>query len=185
MADAIADLLISKQKFPRDLFHSWEIPQGQNLRWRQPKRLQRNYLFGFGDRVLGALEFEENYYLQRATAKTAAGEWRFKYTRYSLPKVTIQKKDNLLAETILETNWGWRGNLKFPGGYRYTWVPANFRENEYTFISAENFPVVRFWPRTRILKFESEVEINPAIYHDPHIQLLTMLGWFLILMRFC
>lgn len=179
MLNTIADRLTNPNSFSQ----SWERTEGQILRWTQPKRLRSDYLLRSNGQVLGTLQYENNHFIRRAAAKTAEGEWRFKYTRFSLPKVTISNQDNLLAEAILETNWGWYGKLDLPGNYRYVWKSTGSSENEFYFLTPEDHPVVYFRPRFGFFKLESEVEIESAVLHNPHLPLLTMLGWFLVLLR--
>lgn len=183
MLNTIADRLTNTNPFSQALSQSGERTEGQILRWTQPKRLQSDYLLRSNDQVLGTLQYENNHFIRRAAAKTAEGEWRFKYTRFSLPKVTISNNDNLLAEAILETNWGWYGNLDLPDGCQYLWKPTEPSENEFCFLTPEDHPVVYFRPRFGFFKLESEVEIDPAVLHNPQLPLLTMLGWFLVLLR--
>jgi len=160
-----------------------ERSQGYVLHWTQPKRLQTDYVLRSKDHIFGTLKYEENHFIRRAVATTAEVEWRFKYTRFSLPKVTIQQKNDLLAETIMETNWGSSGHLLFAGDCHYGWKSTNDAETEYHFFTPEGRSLVFFRPRFGFLKFEAETEIDPVALQNPHIPLLLMLGWFLLLIR--
>ena len=98
------------------LSRNWESTKGQFLHWKQPKRFQKKFQLHAQEYIWGTLTFENNQFIPRAAAKTADQEWAFKYTRFSLPKVTIQKKNELVAQAIIETNWGWHGSLVFDDG---------------------------------------------------------------------
>jgi hypothetical protein len=183
MINTITDILTNTQSLPLTLSHNWEIIKGQTLHWKQPKRLQGEYLLQSQDHTWGILQCDENHFIRRANVKTAAEEWRFKYTRFSLPKVTIQIKNNLVAQAIIETNWGWRGTLILADNLRYTWKTTGYTEDEFCFLTKDNHPVLFIRPRTGLLKLEAEVEIDPAILHNPHLPLLATLSWFLVLLR--
>jgi hypothetical protein len=165
------------------LSRNWEETKGQNLYWRQPKRLRNEFVFGSQNQTWGTLQYQEDHYIRRATAKTADRQWNFKYTRFSLPKVTITQHHNLIAQTILETNWGWRGTLILPNEGRYTWELIDETEKGFRFLTDDGYPLISFHPRFGFLKLEAQVDIAPSVSHHPHLPLLTMLGWFLILIR--
>jgi len=162
---------------------NWEATKGQTLQWKQQKRLRSEYQLHSQDHLWGTLQFEKNQFLPRATAQTANQEWGFKYTRFSLPKVTVQKKNDLVAQAIIETNWGWRGTMILAEGPRYTWKSIEYAEKEFCFLSPDNHPMVFIQPYTSFLKLEAEVEIDPAVLHHPHLPLMVMVGWFLVLLR--
>lgn len=134
---------------------------------------------------MGTLKYDDNHFIHRATAKTAEKEWVFKYTRLSLPKVTIQKGNSLVAQAIIDANWGGQGTVIFPCDRRYTWKSTGYTENEFCFLTPDHHPIVFFRPYTGLLKIEAEVEIDPAASHHPNTPLLSMLGWFLVLLRLC
>jgi hypothetical protein len=164
---------------------NWEITKGETLQWKQPKRFHSEYKLYLEDHLWGTLLLDENHLIPRATAKTANQEWGFKYTRFSLPKITVQKKHDLVAQAIIETNWGWSGTLILADGHRYLWKPTDYAENEFCFLTVEKHPLVFFKPRRGFLKLEADVDIDPVVLHNPHLPLLVILGWFMILLRFC
>jgi hypothetical protein len=189
MINTNTDILSKKHPLSLPFSRNWEITKGKMLLWKQPKRLRSEYQLHSQDHLWGSLNYENAHYIHRAIAKTAEEEWIFKYTRFSLPKVTVQMKNDLVAQAIIETNWGWRGTLIFNDGPRYTWQSTDHAQigsdNEFCFLTPEGHPVVFFRPRTGLFKLEAEVEIDPAVLHNPRIPLLTMLGWFLVLLRLC
>jgi hypothetical protein len=176
-------LVTNHQYFLKSSLSILEKTKGQTLSWRQPQRFKRNYLLKSKDKIVGSLIFNGNNFIRRGIAGTEDGELRFKYSRFSLPKVTISTKGNLLAEIILEANWGWHGSLDLPGGYQYKWKPSDEYQKQYHFSDKDDYPIVIIKPRLGFFKFESEVEIDPSGIKNPHIVLLTMLGWFLVLLR--
>jgi hypothetical protein len=159
------------------------LTKGQTLYWRQPKRFKSAYLLQSQDQVIGSMRFEGNNFIRRGISGTEAGELRFKFSRFSLPKVTISSQEGLFAEVILEVNWGWYGSLDLPGGHQYIWKPSEIYKNQYHFTDTDDYPIVTINPRPGFLKIESEVNIDPAGFENPHLTLLTMLGWFLVLLR--
>ena len=175
--------LTSHEVYHQSIWRGLEKTKGQTLSWRQTKRFKSNYLLKSQERVVGSLSFEGNNFIRRGIAGTDVGELRFKYSRFSLPKVTISTKESLLAEVILEANWGWYGSLDIPGGYQYKWKPSETTKNQYHFTDLDDYPIVTIKPRLGFFKFESEVAIDPASFGNPHISLLTMLSWFLVLLR--
>jgi hypothetical protein len=175
--------LTSHEYYHQSTSRGLEDNKGQTLSWKQPQRFKNNYLLISQDQVVGCLNFEGNNFIRRGIAGTEIGELRFKYSRFSLPKVLISTKESLLAEVILEANWGWYGSLDLPGGYQYNWKPSDTYKNQYFFTDKEDYPIVTFRPRLGFFKFESDVVINPTGYENPHLWLLTMLGWFLVLLR--
>jgi hypothetical protein len=185
MINTNIDILTDTQPQSLPLSRNWEITKGQTLHWKQPKRLQSEYQLHSQDHIWGKLKYDENHFIRLATAKTAEKAWVFKYTRFTLPKVTIQKKNDLVAQATIETNWGWQGTLIFPEGHRYTWKSTGYAEQEFCFLTHDDHPVVYFKPRTGLFKLEAEVEIDPSVLHHPNTPLLSMLGWFLVLLRLC
>jgi hypothetical protein len=176
-------LVTNHQFFLQSSLSVLEKTKRQTLSWRQPKRFKRNYLLKSEDKVVGSLIYNGNNFIRRGIAGTEDGELSFKYSRFSLPKVTISTKGNLLAEVILEANWGWHGSLDLPGGYQHKWKPSELFRNQYHFTSSDNYPIVTIKSRFGFFKFESEVDINPAGINNPHLSLLSTLGWFLVLIR--
>ena len=185
MINTNTNISTNTQSLTLPFSQNWEVTKGQTLQWRQPKRFRREYQLHSQDHTWGTMLFDENHFITRATAITAEKEWNFKYTRFSLPKVTVQKKNDLVAQAIIETNWGWCGTLILADGRRYTWKSTDHTENEFRFLTSNEFPVMYFRPRVRLFKIEAEVEIDPTVLHNPHLPLLTMLGWFLVLLRLC
>lgn len=183
MIDISDTFLTSNEYYHQSFERSLENTKGKTLFWRQPHRLKNNYLLNSLDQVLGTLSFGGNNFIRRGIAETQEGKLKFKYSRFSLPKVTISTETNLLAEIILEANWGWYGSLDLPGGYQYKWKPSDAYKKQYHFSDKDDYPIVTIKPRLGFFKFESEVEIDPSGIKNPHIVLLTMLGWFLVLLR--
>lgn len=185
MINTNTKILTDTQPLSLTFSRNWETTKGQTLQWKQLKRFRSEYQLHSQDHVWGTLSFNDNQFIPRATATTAEKEWAFKYTRYTLPKVTVQKKNDLVAQAIIETNWGWYGTLIFADGHRYVWKSTDHAEKEFCFLTREHHPLLFFKPRTGLFKLEAEVEIDPAILHNPNLPLLTMLGWFLVLLRRC
>jgi hypothetical protein len=183
MIETSESLLTDYQYFHKSVSGSSEKTIVQTLSWRQPKRFKSNYLLKSKDKVVGSLIFNGNNFIRRGISGTEDGELRFKYSRFSLPKVTITTKGNLLAEVILEANWGWHGFLDLPGGYQYKWKPSELYRNQYYFTGSDDYPIMTIKSRLGFFKFESEVDIDPAGINNPHLSLLTTLGWFLVLIR--
>jgi hypothetical protein len=177
------DLLNSTPARQIHFSRNWEDTRWQKLHWKQPKRLRREFQLHLQNQTWGKLSFERNQFIPRAIASTADQEWRFKYTRFSLPKVTIQVSNETIAQAVLEMNWGWQGNLIFDDGRSYNWISTDDDVQEFCFITPRDQPVVFFLPRRRLLKLEAEVDINSTFLHHPHIPLLTTLGWFLVLIH--
>lgn len=183
MTETSDTLLTNHQFFHQSVSRGLEKTKGQTLSWRQPQRFKSSYLLKSKDNVVGSLTFSGNNFIRRGIAGTEDGELRFKFSRFSLPKVTISTEGNLLAEVTLEANWGWYGSLVLPGGYQYKWKPSDTYKNQYHFTNMDDYPIVTIKPRLGFFKFESEVAIDPAGIKNPHIIMLTMLGWFLVLLR--
>jgi hypothetical protein len=185
MSNLNTETLSNIQTLPFPISQTWESTKEKSLRWKQPKRLQRAYQLHSQDQIWGQLKFDNNQFISRARAIAADQEWNFKYTRFSLPKVTIQLKGDLVAQAVIETNWGWHGSLNFEEGHKYIWKSTDYAEKEFCFLTTKEHPVVFFTPKIGFLKIEADVEISSTFLHHPHLPLLTMLGWFLILLRLC
>ena len=177
------ELLTNIQTLSLPLSRNWESAKGQILLWKQPKRLHKEYHLRSQDYIWGTLHYDKNYIISRATAKTADKEWKFKYTRFPLPEVSVKKEKDLVAKATIETNWGWHGRLIFTNGPRYTWKSNDVDEKEFSFLSPQDHPVVFIKPRIGFFKVEVEVDVTSL--HSPHLPLLSMLGWFLVLLRLC
>jgi hypothetical protein len=183
MTNTTADITHNFHPFSQLLSRNWEKTMGKTLHWKQPKRFQSKYLLRSQDHNWGTLHYEGNHFVRRAIAKTSDCEWRFKYIRFSLPKITILKENEFFAQASLETNWGWQSDLILGNDQHFYWKPTYHTENEFCFLNHENLPVMFLRSRYGFFKLEADVEIDPSFSHNSYLPLLTMLGWFLMLLR--
>jgi hypothetical protein len=183
LTDIIQSAILQARSSSRHAsLHSLETAKEHAIRWIQPKRLAPYFELCSKQSLYGTLEYSGNR-TTIAIATVAEGRWRFKYTRFTLPQISISHNNKPDVETILEPGFDWSSTLKFSDGQRLFWRPIDQRELQWGFISTSGNPILSISPRPRFLKLEADVHLNPVSSAHPHLPMLVLLGWFLVLLR--
>jgi hypothetical protein len=154
---------------------------GQTLRWTQPRALSREYELRAGDEVLATLRWQKAFG-SLALAEAADGTWTFKRSGFLRPKVTVRLPGSEAEVAVFKPSWGGEGTLRFSEGRPYQWVNTSFWRSEWAFASEGSEPLIHFKLEFAFFKHAAEVKVEPGAFAVPDLALLTVLGWYLMLL---
>jgi hypothetical protein len=159
------------------------------LFWVQPKAMRRSYELRTSDALLGSLVFETPFG-SRATAQANGKVWSFKRMGFFKPRVTVRAADGSDDIAVYHPKWsGSEGELTLSHGRSYTWTIANFWATRYDIRDAQGEALISFSSGTMetaitdVLKNQSEVTITDAGQGVAEIDLLVLIGWYLIVLQ--
>ena len=150
----------------------------QELVWTQPSGARREHELRAGDELVATLRFERR---SLAAAATAEGQWTFKRQGFWQPSVTVRVAGADADIAVFHPRWSGGGQLELQNGRQLRLSSANFWQTEWVWQDKEK-PLVRFKGRHGIIKARGEVEIESTESAAPELPLLTVLGWYLILL---
>ena len=150
----------------------------QELVWAQPSATTREHELRAGDELVATLRFERR---SLAAASTAEGQWTFKRQGFWQPSVTVRVADSDDDIAVFHPRWSGGGQLELENRRQLRLSSANFWQTEWVWQDKEK-PLIRFKGRHGIIKARGEVEIESTDRADPELPLLTLLGWYLILL---
>lgn len=153
----------------------------QPLQWTQPKALKREYELRAGDDVVAFLRWEKAFG-SLAAAESADGKWTFKRSGFLTPKVTVRIAGSESEVAVLRPTWRGEGTLECTNGYRYRWLNISFWRSEWAFINEAGQTLVRFKPQFAFFREGAEVKVEPGAVSIPDLSLLTLLGWYLMVL---
>jgi hypothetical protein len=151
------------------------------LRWAQPGALSREYELRAGDEVLATLRWQKTFG-SLALAEAADGTWTFKRSGFLRPKVTVRAPGSEAEVAVFKPSWGGEGTLRFSEGRGYQWVNTSFWRSEWAFTNEAGEPLIHFKPEVAFFKQAAEVKVEPRAVTASDLPLLTVLGWYLMLL---
>lgn len=153
----------------------------QPLRWSQPSALKREYELHAGDDVVATLRWQKTFG-SLALAETAGGSWTFKRSGFLRPKVTVRMLGSEMEVGVFKPGWGGEGTLRFSEGPCYEWQNTSFWRSEWAFANDAGESLVHFKPEPAFFKQSAEVKVELCAVALPELSLLTVLGWYLMLL---
>jgi hypothetical protein len=153
----------------------------QTLRWTQPSALSREYELHAGDEVLATLRWQKTF-CSLALAESADGAWTFKRSGFLSPKVTVRVPGSDTEVGVLKPGWRGEGTLRLADGRGYQWVNTSFWRSEWAFANESGESLIHFKPEVAFIKQAAEVKVEPRAVAVSDLPLLTVLGWYLILL---
>jgi len=155
---------------------------GQPMKWAQTKAKERTYELRAGDDVLARLVWQKPSG-SLALAESADGKWSFKRTGFFSPKVTVRAPASESDIAVFTPDWHvGKGSLEMAGGSRYRWATTSFWRSEMAFCNERGQPLVQYTPEWLLQLAAAKVEVTPAGVAVSELSLLTVLGWYFMLL---
>ena len=151
------------------------------VEWKAPHALERSFELSASGHALGTLHFVKAFG-SLAEGRTADGAWTFKRGGFLRPHVTIRPAGSEQDIGTFRAGWGGDGELHLTDGFSARLVHTNFWHTRWAFQTPDGRPLLHFTPHDRFFKPGAIVEIDPSGQSDPHLALLVMLGWYLMVM---
>lgn len=151
-----------------------------DLAWQQSDGTRRDSELRHGDETYALLRWHSAF-KAHASGETADGTWKFKLEGFLFKQwVTIHPAggDEIIA--VFQALPSLNGVLEFAHGPSYYW-DSNFWLTKWIWTDADGSELMRVH-RNLSLKAEGTVEIEPQWAETPEIPLLTVLGWYLIIL---
>ena len=152
---------------------------GQELVWKRPSILTREYELRGGDEVLATLRWPRSLG-SLAEAEAAEGRWTFKRTGFWKPRATIRRAGSEEDLATFRPEWTGNGVLELAGGSPpRRWTATNSLRSRYAWEDDAGEPLVRL--HSRGLKTEAAVEVEPDALRLPELSLLLLFGLYLVM----
>lgn len=159
------------------------------LFWVQPKAMRRNYELRASNTLVGSLEFETPFG-SRATARATDKMWSFKRMGFFKPRITVRAADRADDIAVYRPKWsGSEGELNLNDGRSYSWSIANFWATRFEIRDAQGQTLISYSAGTAetaltdLFKNQSQVAITDAGRRTADIDLLVLIGWYLIVLQ--
>jgi hypothetical protein len=155
---------------------------GQPMKWVQTNAKERTYELRVGDDVVARLRWQKPSG-SLALGEAAGGKWSFKRTGFFSPKVTVRAAGTESDIAVFTPDWYvGQGTLEMAGGTRYRWVTTSFWRSEMAFCNKAGQPLVQYKPEWLLQLAAAKVEVAPAGAAVSELSLLTVLGWYFMLL---
>jgi hypothetical protein len=152
---------------------------GQELLWVQPAARKREHELRAGDDLVATLRFQRG---SLADAEADGQHWTFKRQGFWQPRVTVRVAGSDADVAVFHPRWTGGGQLEFPDGRIIGFTSANFWQSQWVWQDKDR-PLLLFKGRHGVIKANGAVEIQPGAAALPDVPLLTLLGWYLILLH--
>lgn len=114
--------------------------------------------------------------------QSADGAWTFARVGIFRPRIVIADATTGTEVASLERSaWKGKGTLTLPDGRGFSWRSGNLWQSKWAWLDEAGQPVMRF-RQLGTLKTRCHVTIDSPDA-EPHLMLLAMLGWFLMLVN--
>ena len=153
--------------------------RGQELLWVQPAARRREHELRAGDDVVATLRFQRG---SLADAEAEGHHWTFKRQGFWQPRVTVRVAGSDADVAIFRPHWAGGGTLEFADSRTVQLRSANFWQSEWVWQEKDQ-PAILFKGRHGFVKAKGAVEVQPAAAGRPDVPLLSLLGWYLILLH--
>ncbi len=152
----------------------------EELLWLQSSPFRRNCELRSGNHLFASLVWKSSLGAVVEGA-TADGRWRMRLEGLLFKQwVTIYSIDLGTDIAVFQALPSLNGVLEFKTGRRYSW-DSNFWLTKWIWTDEEGREIMRV-QRNLSLKAEGTVQLHPGTSRVPDLPLLTILGWYLILL---
>ena len=151
---------------------------GEQLTWVQPARLHQAFELHASDDVVATLRFDKR---SLATGETSNKRWTFNRQGFWRPSVTISVPDSDVT-ALFKPAWKGGGSLELPQGGALRFGAANFWRSQWEWSDGDANPLVHFKSNSRLMRTEGRVDIEAGARAVPELQLLVVLGWYLVIL---
>ncbi|HUO84399.1 MAG TPA: hypothetical protein VM534_04715 [Thermoanaerobaculia bacterium] len=151
-----------------------------SLRWIHPDVVQPEYELQSAGETVARLRFETGSdAAAQATGESAAGAWTFRQLGFLNPHIIVREHQTKAHAARFDATWSGGGIAEFPEGRHYRWS-SNLWRAEWAWIDTAGKDVIRFKRSFDVIeRNEGTVEVDPGTHH---VDVLTLLGWFLIIL---
>ena len=155
---------------------------GQPMTWTQANASERTYELRAGNDVVAILRWQKAGG-SLALGESAEGKWSFKRTGFFGPKITVRAAGTESDIAVFTPDWfAGKGTLELAGGAKYRWVTTSFWRSQMAFCNEAGQPLVQYKPEWLLQLAAAKVEIAPAGAAVSELSLLTVLGWYFMLL---
>lgn len=152
---------------------------GQELMWSPSRTAKRTYELMAGDQALATLA-QPSLWRESRVGQSAEGAWTFARMGVWRPRIVIADANTGAEVASLERSaWSGKGTLTLPDGRGFAWRSGNMWQSKWVWLDEAGQPVMRF-RQFGVVKTRCGVTIDSSSA-EPHLMLLAMLGWFLML----
>ena len=156
---------------------------GQEMFWRQPQALRHEFELCTSDQALLATLRWQTVLGSLALAVTAEGRWTFQQTGFWRRAVTVRRADETAEVATFVPHWNGSGTLHLTDGRTLRWRPGDVWLSRWLWHDASSAPLVTIGARRGVLRLAAPVMIAPAAMDLPELDLLTTLGWYLLVLH--
>jgi hypothetical protein len=117
-----------------------------------------------------------------AEAEAPTGSWTFKRSGFLAPRVTVRDSSSNSNVATLMLTWRGGGVLHGPEDRSYRWANSSFWRSEWSLMDSAGKPLIAMSPRAFRCNPAGEVNVQPSAIALPDLDLLLLLGWYLIVM---
>ena len=157
-----------------------EFP-GRELKWTQPKLLNKYFELLSGEDLVGSLRWEKSFG-SLAAAEASERQWTFKRGGFLRPHVTVREADSTETIALFEANWGGTGSVQYRGGQPIRWVSSGFWRSRWMWLSDSGAEIAAFSSDHKFMKTEGRLEVSAHGAEVPELPLLALLGWYLLIL---
>ncbi len=155
---------------------------GQPMEWIQPNAADRSYELRARTDVVATLRWPKTGG-SLALGESADGNWSFKRTGFISTRVTVRATGTEPNIAVYSPNWlAGKGTLELASGAKYLWTIIGFWGSQWAFCNEAGEPLVHYRVEWLLQKATATVEITPAGAAVSELSLLTLLGWYFIVL---
>lgn len=149
--------------------------------WVQTDPLRRSYELRAGDVVVATLHWTHPWG-SLATGETGEGHWTLKRTGFLRPRVIARVRGADTDAAVVAMHPGGSGEVTLADGHQFRWTPMNLWRSEWAFTTNEGTRLIVFKPNLALARTEAEVKVEQHALALPDLSLLTLLGWYLLIL---
>ena len=143
--------------------------------------MSRRYELRAGDAVIATLGWETAWG-SLATGETAEGRWTLKRAGFLRPRVMVRMAGSKTQAAIVTLHWDANGDVKLADGHEFRWTRMSFWRSAWAFTDTRGQPLLVFKPKFDMLGSKAEIEVKAQALSLPDLSLLTLLGWYLMVL---
>lgn len=154
---------------------------GQEVTWTPSPAAKRTYELRAGADVFATLT-QPSWWRQDRIGVAADGQWTFARVGVFRSRLVItDTTSGVEAASFTSSGWTGKGELTLPDGRSYQWSSGSVWGSKRVWLDETGQPVLRF-RQYGVLRWQCAVTVEPRAATEPHLTLLAMLGWYLMLL---
>jgi len=152
--------------------------RGKTLEWVHPKLLRRHYELRSANDLYATLTWQ-GAFGSLAIGDCAEGKFSLKRCGFLHPYVTVRKQPFDTDYGRLQLDMGYNGVLQFIDGRTFRFQKLSFWKMHWGFIDVSE----KLLCTIRDTLKGGEVTIDTAMRDSPHLSILMILGWYVMILR--